>query len=482
MNTAMIALARVTLEATTPLTVGTGRGDDLIDSVCVTDANGLPTIPGSTLAGVLRHALPGGSDGERARGLFGYQSRDEGAASRVKVSWAQVHDANDRPVPLRWDVNRETLSAPERALLALLEGGVFRDHVRLNERGVVDGAGKFDERLVPKGARFTFELRVDGGDAQADLDMLLGSLSSSTLRIGGRTRRGYGAFKVMRVQARVFDLTKHLALWSKVPRALEEPVSIEVLPMRKVESLKGVAAAGVKRGYLVLSPLDYWLFGNGDPSRPSHTRGGRTVDMIPRSEPVISWDSKTGKALIDEREHAPNLVQSSGIKGALRHRAVFHLRRAAKLWAEDVQGEPAPPAEVELLFGAAKSRREGTPGCVHLGDAWLATAPAADRSRGSVRDGALDHVSIDRFTGGPMDGMLFSEAPLHGGAFKLEVLIEAERVPDEARKALSAAIDDLLGGRLAIGGGSSRGHGYVKGEIEGDELAAWLRDGGNRGA
>ncbi len=483
MRSTEIALARVTVEATTPLTVGTGRGDDLIDSVCVTDANGLPTIPGPSIAGVLRHALPGGADGERAHKLFGYQRDDKGTASRVKVSWAQVHDAHDRPVPMRWDVDRSTLPERDRAFLALLEGGVVRDHVRLSDRGAVDGAGKYDERLVPRGARFTFELRVDGPGAEGDLNELLGVLHSSTLRVGGRTRRGYGALALKRVQARAFDLTKHLALWARLPKSLDVSAPLDVLPVKKLESLKAVTAEGLRRGSLVLEPLDYWLFGNGDPTRPSHTRGDKAINMVPKTEPVIAWDERTHEATVSEGADAQNLVQSSGIKGALRHRALFHLRKHAKQWADEpapLVGD-APEKLLEKLFGTEKksgARRDEKPGRVHLGDAWLATASAAGAS---PRDGVLDHVSIDRFTGGPMDGMLFSEAPLHRGTIKVEVLIDAARVPDEARRALHDAVTDLLEGRLAIGGGSGRGHGFVKGKLDGD-VAAWLRGGSDRGS
>ena len=50
----VFALAHVTIELSTPLTIGTGNGDDLNDSTCVLDTNGLPTIPGTSLAGMLR--------------------------------------------------------------------------------------------------------------------------------------------------------------------------------------------------------------------------------------------------------------------------------------------------------------------------------------------------------------------------------------------------------------------------------------------
>ena len=49
-----VDLIRCTIELDSPLIIGTGKGDSLHDAVFVQDANGLPVIPGTTIAGVLR--------------------------------------------------------------------------------------------------------------------------------------------------------------------------------------------------------------------------------------------------------------------------------------------------------------------------------------------------------------------------------------------------------------------------------------------
>jgi CRISPR/Cas system CMR subunit Cmr4 (Cas7 group RAMP superfamily) len=43
------------LETVSPLSIATGRDDDLFDNLLVCDANNLPAIPGTSFAGVLRH-------------------------------------------------------------------------------------------------------------------------------------------------------------------------------------------------------------------------------------------------------------------------------------------------------------------------------------------------------------------------------------------------------------------------------------------
>jgi len=50
-------IARFVVEAATPLAVGSGNKGLTIDRLVIKDANGLPFIPGTSLAGVVRHEL-----------------------------------------------------------------------------------------------------------------------------------------------------------------------------------------------------------------------------------------------------------------------------------------------------------------------------------------------------------------------------------------------------------------------------------------
>jgi len=66
-----------------------------------------------------------------------------------------------------------------------------------------------------------------------------------------------------------------------------------------------------------------------------------------------------------------------------------------------------------------------------------------------------------------MDGMLFNEAPLFKAAKPIElVLVVHGALSATAEKALAASLADLCEGRLALGGGANRGHGYFEGELD----------------
>lgn len=491
-------LARVTIELQAPLTIGTGGGDELRDSVCVTDAGGLPAIPGTSIAGALRRALGGdeGPDGEAMRALFGFQEQNQGASSRLEVSWAQVHGQDDRPVAFR--------SLPsDDPVLAAVGAGVTRDHVRLNGAGVVDDRGKFDETLVPAGARFTFELRLDD-PKEGEFDRVIEALVS--LRLGGRTRRGFGTIKLVRVLRGSFDLCNEAdrARYAGWPRALEVQVPRDVLSAPAAPQAAAVAPPDhVAHVLLELTPEDYWIFGGGTPVRDEHycterREGGRSErrkerDHVPVTETRITW-TPDGKGSVEDKPS--HLVPASSVKGALAHRTAFHYRRLTGAWlaARDESGgdggctvspvapedarAPGRPAALEPLFGGAKGgvgggSEEGTPGRFFPGDVYLPVG-----APGQPQYGALSHVSLDRFTGGPVAGKLFSEAPLYGGGLRLEVAIDT-RLPGGERwdpnliRAFECAVDDLCHGRLALGAAANRGHGTFKGQATWTHKERW---------
>lgn len=467
------AVGRVTIELTAPLTIGSGRGNDLSDSPCVQDSNGLPTIPGSSIAGVLRAAWRSIHGDTSEETFFGHQNGSEGCPSKVEVSWAQVHDSKDRPVALL-----DLSPRPDDDVLSFLAGGILRDHVRINENGVADAAGKFDEQLVPVGARFTFELVVHGdtspSESENTLKHLIDLLAAPWVRLGGRTRRGYGSFLVVSARTKLIDLrTKPgVELAKKLPRALERDAGSLLAAYTPKTALGGQSP--VQSLALQLVADDYWLFGTGVAVRPEHrltdAKDGlsqKDHDKVPVTERRISWQNGQGRVLTSEQ--AEVLVPGSGVRGALRHRTLFHVRRRLKHWAAastppeahgaERAGKDEAAAAVDSLFGAIKDGEGGQPGRVFIGDIRLSPAAAPSAP--------VQHVSLDRFTQGPMDGLLFSEAPNHSRApltLQISLAKPAHQPPhwDEAVESLNDALRDLAEGRLALGSGSNRGHGYFQ--------------------
>ncbi|MBD3161183.1 MAG: hypothetical protein GF355_04840, partial [Candidatus Eisenbacteria bacterium] len=295
-------VARVTIESKTPFLVGSGRGSEITDMMPVVDANGLPAIPGTSIAGVLRHgfaAHPGHSDGA-TRDLFGFASRkdskDEGRGSKLWVSWAHIHDQSDTPV----DGFRPEGIGDDPVLQNALALSV-RDHVRINHRGAAADRGKFDQAVIPAGHRFTFDMILEGsasGDDEAHFDWLLGYLASPSMRIGGSGKRGLGAFDRNRVLYGAFDLTQtdQALRFAGLPVRLDAPAP-ELVPYNLQPDEQTPLSRTLE---LELQAEDYWVFCGEEAwlteKEQSATDAGsqKTPDFNPVREERVVWRDGRG--------------------------------------------------------------------------------------------------------------------------------------------------------------------------------------------
>ncbi len=458
-------IAYVTIEFETAFVVGAAESDHLFDAVFVTDANGLPCIPGESLAGVMRHAMEdfhGEKGAARCREVFGFQSRGDGQASKLRVSFAHVHNQKNLPVPFR--------GAPlDDPVLAFLAAGAGRDHVRIGKHGAVDERGKFDELVVPAGARFTFEISLAENNSAKVAD-LVNALQRPEVRLGGKSRRGFGRFNVVRVLHASFDLTDRTKP-SDVDRLKDLPVAIDravqskiLQPMNltnKVETGEGWVS-----GTLSLKPVTTWAIGGGmttgyEPPRSSD----KPYDRLPLTERHVVWDGDRGR--LSDAKTPVFLVPGSSVKGALRHRAAFHARRQAGLFMGP-DGELAAGADREVeaereLFGSVRSASGGEPGRVFISDARVTNARYVPQQ----------HVSLDRFTQGPMDHLLFDELTVGQCKLELDVAVRVDSaLSPEARRAFKCAVNDLCDGRLALG--TARGQGRFRGKVVWTDRGQWI--------
>ena len=112
---------------------------------------------------------------------------------------------------------------------------------------------------------------------------------------------------------------------------------------------------------------------------------------------------------------------------------------------------------VEQLFGTAKNRNnniKGLRGRVIIDDIYLRNDTAEYK--------VFNHVKIDRFTGGTVDGALFQEkAAQYKGQISVNIWVDgnAFNEDDDIKKAFENTLDDLKKGNLQLGGNSNKGHG-----------------------
>ncbi len=473
----VLHLARAILEADTPLSISTGTPDGVFDTALVTDANDLPAIPGSSLAGVLRQlwreSYPGATSDDA---LFGFQQRASGDASRVIVSWGTMLDSQGRAAEGLLAVT-DPSRLEDDSLLQRARSGIdeprFRNRVRISHRGTAADTGKFDRALIPRGYRFAIELRLWSRSIDdPDWTRLLDLLDHPAFRLGGATRAGLGKMRCIRCHQASFRLdaaggTKGAAALAALDPELHAVTGLS----QHTPDWKG---NGIVTGMLTLAPRGFWRIGQGTEDL-RHYQGQpniREADLLPVIEETVHWPHN-GPAQI----HSHHLLfPASSLKGALAHRMSFHAHRIARTWAQPYQGEPSRPAWVDALLGSVKDKTTSAPGqagAMYLDDVHIPLANVDLRE--------VPHIAIDRFTGGVRNGVFFEELSV----YKTHQPIVIPIALDESRlkrntadttsvsRALKAALDDLCQARLPLGSRTATGNGFFDGELTGP-LKSWL--------
>jgi len=124
---------------------------------------------------------------------------------------------------------------------------------------------------------------------------------------------------------------------------------------------------------------------------------------------------------------------------------------------------------IKTLFGEALNKEseeeKGQRGKVLFSDIYMNCTEGTEK--------ILNHVSIDRFTGGALETALFSEKVVGTkAAYALEIWVEQDALDDDDVKfAFEQTLKDLANEQLPLGGGTMRGHGMMKGIVLKNEKA-----------
>ena len=432
-------IAHITIEAQTPLKVGSNSSDFLQDSPIQKDWNGLPMILGTSIAGVLRKHY---RDEYKNDDLFGFQrmenENDLSEGSKVILSNALLLDKNKK-------VN-EGLLLEKSSFLKIFDNLPIREHTKIDHRGVTGNSkefSKFDEEVVYKGSQFKFSLEVIE-DKEA-FEKLIELLKDPSFRLGGGTTKGFGKFRIVDMVEIVIDSVDDLVAYSS---SLDH--TTVGTNEQKVTSSKRYIEYTLK-----IKPDDFFMFGSGF--------GDTDADQTPVYEKVVVYANANAK-LTDKQI----LIPASSIKGALSHRTAFHYNKEMLKQEKDHTQVDENNEAVKAIFGHKKEMAEdkktelGQKGKVLFSDCF---------KEDHYQSKTFDHVSIDRFTGGAIDGHLFQEKTIarHGDdCYELEILVEKSLEDTEYIKAFEKALCDVTTGMLALGGATTKGHGVFSGTLEKD--------------
>ena len=482
-----IYVARIIVEADTPLFVGSGEVGLLSDMQVQRDHLGLPMIMGTTLAGVLRNEFQSnkkkgdftGIGNERKytpspfETLFGYHEENFGQGSRVRISSAYLM-LNER------ECVQGLGQKIDPKIFDIFTTLPIRPHVKINAKGVADKDNNalFFNEVVYKGGRFKFEIELLGGDCdKGNWDEILNTLRDPRFRIGMGTRKGYGALKIIELKAQIYEVGKEApptCLNSELSKT--ESTEINCEDTNNIERKDGKGESKEQRIiYNVgLTPEDFFYFGNDT----SDTE----VDNTPATEAVIMYTKDTVEL---SKEYT--IIPASSIKGALAHRTAFYYNKLKKRFIVHEDGGYKCNANIEEIIGSKNEaisylfgeeandkdkEKTGKRGRVIINDIFLSNKEVRN-------DKIFNHVAIDRFTGGAVDSALFSEkvsyfkdrAKHEQGEDKIKfdiTLLDVDLDQEEHKNYISAfeeALHDMTTGLLPLGGMTTKGHGIFTGKF-----------------
>lgn len=429
-------LARIIIEAKTPLAVGKGEKDIITDALVATDVNDLPYIPATSIAGVVRHML-----GDEATSFFGEQSKTNKKGSEIIFTEAKILDSNSNVV--------DGLNAADDELLAHFKTLPIRQHVKINSNGVAAQHGKFDEQVVYAGTRFCFELEMlSNGSNYALFERVLSQIKEQSFRIGGGTRCGFGEIKVIEILTRQLNLANNdeLQLYVEKSSNLSSKWTgwnRSDIPVEHNQQWTSYT--------LILKPESFFLFSSGF--------GDEDADMTPVKECKVIWNNNKGKL-----SEQMVLFPASSIKGALSHRVAYHWNKHNGYYIGDERAKTGSENfAVKCLFGSEGERVDNqmqnlTRGNVLFSDV-IEPLP--------TRDTVLHHVKIDRLTGGAINGALFNEKTTFGKQIPitLKLLVNNAALNQDIQIVLENALMDICKGLLPLGGGVNRGNGIFTGTL-----------------
>jgi CRISPR/Cas system CSM-associated protein Csm3 (group 7 of RAMP superfamily) len=280
--------------------------------------------------------------------------------------------------------------------------------------------------------------------------------------LGQGTRNGYGKLSVHSCKAKVFDLANkdNFKEYLNLNPSLnfDNSCLIEIKDKLKESS-------NLTNYKLELTPDSFFIFSAG--------YGDNQVDNKPITEKIITYENNNIQVPKEQ-----TLIPASSIKGAISHRTAYHYNKIKEYYADKLNGDNFDMLQklrtgtnnnaVYELFGAEEGVnnneetivgiRNGNRGKVIIDDLFYTECNNTK---------IFNHVAIDRFTGGAMDGALFSEkVSQKNGMIELNIhLLDHKASEPEIIVAFEKALKDVCKGLLPLGGMTTKGHGIFTGKL-----------------
>ncbi|AKB78440.1 DUF324 domain-containing protein [Methanosarcina horonobensis HB-1 = JCM 15518] len=433
------------LKLLSPLLLGSGN-DDLADIEVMKDSKGNPFIPGTSLAGALRHYFEDNFQDQLyydSECFWGIHRKKTGNGKKEE-SYLSALICDDRNCPYR----RLCIYCKESFQSAFICYDLFpkdasvriRDGVKIDPRSqTAEKSGKYDFELIEENAEFDlfWELTLRGNNSkekyQKILATLIDVLKNGKLSIGAKTNSGFGRCELQDIHVIHLDFNN----------------KNDVLEWLKQEWQKS----------------DYQGEGSEWKMEP-YLIENRTFSIdakfaIKNSIIIRAYSEKANMPDSTSLTSAGKYVlPGTSLKGAIRHRALKILKtlNPKENTAED---------KIDCLFGiAGKNLKCGDKRDCDESKAEIKSRVQVEETKiTNVEPELQTRIKIDRFTGGTVKSALFESMPLwsKGNDEALNVKIKIEKYEPWEAGLMMQVLKDLWCGDLAIGGEKNVGRGVLQG-------------------
>lgn len=403
-------LLRGKLELITPLLIGSGDRTGYVDTATIKDPDGMPYIPATSLAGVLRHFFSenvGIPEAHPDHRLFWGYSLPKG-------------DSMQSALFIRDLVPQE----PPRVIV--------RDGVRISPLGVAVDTFKYDYEVIEPGAKFDLYLEVtlrkqfNKDEFKRVFLFIVQALRSGEISLGAMSTKGLGSVVLADgYECREFDFSQRADVISWLTADFSKGKSIE-LPREWVYPRNNNDCVAVIDLAIANSLIIRDITADGDAD---------AVHLTSNGKPVITGTSLKGAL----KSRAKRIVSTLGAE----------ITVLDSLFGPDLPIERDVAKESKTELKLRRSR-------------FLVNEPEI---RGAIPQ-TQTRVKIDRFTGGVIDNLLFKTEPLWSKDDECKVTtikLVIKDYKDWEIGLLLMLIKDLWTGDLPIGGEKSIGRGTFVG-------------------
>ncbi len=439
-----------TLTLKTPANFGGDGNDSTVDmTVLKYEADGMPFIPGTSIAGALRSYL---RDVEKGYDVpFSNKEKERKLASTTLFG---VHRKDDEGIQSPLII----FDAP-----GMPSGFELRDGVKIDSTTrTATEKHKFDIELLCAGSTFDlrFELIVSEKSENRQklfnaLATALDGLAKGDIPLGARKTRGYGRCSVSEWTVRHYNMAdpSELLAWLASEREGDSTWVPEVPAVKKnniTEALGGTVT----------------LLEDNRQSASLHAEFSFDGPVMIRSGFSESYKGPDVMHLHSPGPGKPDpvpIIPGTSWAGILRHRA----ERIVRILTGNNSDKTTK--YIDHIFGPSKIEETDE-------NTWASRLSVAESRIDGGHSMIQSRIKIDRFTGGAYESALFEEQPVFGNQDSLVGIdiilklppkpVQGNGKPDDADVGLLLLLlKDLWTGDLPVGGESSIGRGRLRGRF-----------------